>query len=276
MSSVSPYAYEWLETVGLGVYVCPECAGGASSERSCNIFYHAGRRFAKCHRASCGAIWSVGGYQRSGLGQIAAPGASPEVLRPYTEDRRPLPADMARHLADKYGFIPPGTQMGGRYEPSYDKQRYLVPILAPSGSERGVMEMLLGSNKYRKIWKAKAEPMISWTPEADYYDGVYLVEDQISALKLHHVASIRAIALLGISLNAESVAEIQRNARHVTIALDADATAKAFLLARKWGSAFKSCEVCVLTQDIKDMSFKDIQGLMHDRGHLPTSSGGEF
>lgn len=203
--------------------------------------------------------------------EIAAPGASPEVLRPYTGDRFPLTGRPVaeNRIIERFGFSPPG--MGTvAYTVPVDAEPFLLPILAPNGSERGVMEAVYGRNKRRRIWKAKHEPMISWTREGDHYDGVYLVEDQISALKLHHVASIRAVALLGTSLNAESVAEIQRTARHVTIALDSDATGKAFLLARKWGAAFKSCAVQILTKDIKDQSFQEIRELV--RAHQDTPS----
>lgn len=272
----SPYVYDWLESATGGYHTCPHCGGGSTSESSCSVFWHADRKYAKCHRASCGLVISVGGrYQGRGHEGIAAPAASPSVLRPYTGDRYDPGYSTRKLCIERWGFLPEGIQTVA-YGTERQDTPFLIPILAPNGAERGLMEAVYGSNKRRRIWRSVEGPCISWTPEADYYDGVYLVEDQISALKLHHVASIRACALLGTSLNAESVAEIQRTARNVTIALDADATAKAFLLARKWGAAFKSCEVCILTQDIKDMSFKDIQGLMHDRGHIPTSSGGEF
>lgn len=264
-----------IDDLGVGRHACPVCGGGRTRERSFSVwsvngFYLVGQ----CKRASCG-FTVQGSYLGSGYTTYAAPEPSAEVLRPYTGDRYALGPTATRLCVDRWGWVPTGTQTVA-YGTELADIPFILPILAPNGSERGVMEAVYGPNKRRRIWKAKDEPMISWTPAGNYYDGVYLVEDQISALKLHHIASIRACALLGTSLNAVSVAEIQRNARHVTIALDADATAKAFLLARKWGSAFKSCNVQILTQDIKDMSFKDIQGLMKDAGHIPLSSGGEF
>lgn len=261
-----------VSSYGLGRFVCPSCGGGSSREKSLLIGDYYGRLSAHCFRAGCGG-WGYG--LGSGHAGNAAPAASPSVLRPYTGDRVPLRIQNQEHLLELFGFVPKGTQTVGYTTERLDCP-YVLPIVAPNGSERGVMEAVYGPHKRRRIWKAKDEPMISWTAEGDYYDGVYLVEDQISALKLYHFASIRACALLGTSLNAESVAEIQRNARHVTIALDADATANAFLLARRWGAAFKSCNVQILTKDFKDMSPTEIMGLMKDAGHIPTQCGGEF
>jgi hypothetical protein len=253
--------------------ICPVCEGGRSGERSFNEYDYAGTHYGKCHRASCGFIISTPLHTYSGSLLMSAPGASPEVLRPYTGDSVALRPNDKRHLTRRFGFVPEGIRTVA-YTCNLADTTYLIPILAPNGSQRGVMEASWGEFKRRRIWKAKHEPMISWTPEGDYYDGVYLVEDQISALKLHNVASVRGCALLGTSLNAESVAEIQRNARHVTIALDADATAKAFLLARKWGAAFKSCHVQILTKDLKDCTVQEIKQMVTDAGHCDFS--GEF
>jgi DNA primase len=78
-----------------------------------------------------------------------------------------------------------------------------------------------------------------------------------------HMSDLDAVALLGTGLNADKVREIQQVAQHlpVYIALDADATSQAFVLARKWGSAFMSCRVVVLDKDIKDMSDDEIKAL---------------
>jgi hypothetical protein len=117
-------------------------------------------------------------------------------------------------------------------------------------------------------------PVMSWYHvEGNAEDGdrgVYVVEDQISAMRLieyfeqqwpGHDAS--AVALLGTGLNASKVAEIQRVARDrpVHIALDADATGHAFAMARKWGQAFARCRVVVLSKDIKDSTDKELTEL---------------
>jgi hypothetical protein len=119
----------------------------------------------------------------------------------------------------------------------------------------------------------KDEPVLSWyhpSGNIEEYDrGIYLVEDQLSAMRLieyfetqwpGHNAS--AVALLGSGINASKVGEIQRadrdHNRTVHIALDKDATGAAFAMARKWGQAFTECHVLVLDKDIKDMSDDEV------------------
>jgi DNA primase len=73
--------------------------------------------------------------------------------------------------------------------------------------------------------------------------------------------TLRAVAILGTGVNAEKIAEIQKKSTHVLIALDADATGQAFAMARKWGNAFDTCRVIVLSKDIKDSSDEELATL---------------
>lgn len=256
---------EYVLLNGPGRYLCPDCEGGSSREKSLNIWRSGWEMLAKCHRAGCGAFakYPVRDYQE---GPMAAHKPPEEVLRPYTGDRFPLTRATIDRFEAKYGFLPRGMS-GVAYTTTLDQEPILIPILAPNGQERGVVRRILGDvprgTPKSVIYKAKDEPMISWSPRAYGEAATYvlLVEDQISALKWRQVREGRACALLGTNLTTSAVAEIQRHAKHVTIALDADATAKAFLLARKWGHAFSSCKVMILQRDIKDMSAEDIAEL---------------
>lgn len=240
-----------------GHHCCPECL---SRERSFSVWEENGLRHGYCHRASCGAALTVAVWGSSGSGENTAPTPSPSVLRPYTGDRVPLRESDRLFLREQYGFMPHCQTVG--YTTPYGAQPFIFPILAPNGSERGVLEMKV-SPKYRRIWKAKEEPMISWTPAYSRgADTIWIVEDVVSAAKLWGFAPVRAVALLGTHMTQDAAAEIQRHAQHVVIALDADATGKAFLMARRWGAAFKSCQVQILTHDIKDLSVDEIQALV--------------
>lgn len=233
--------------------MCPHCG---SNESSCSVWDEGGSRHVKCHRASCGAYMRFPVYGATSNDKYEQTIAN-NMLQPFPGHKFPSNMDPV-----------PGVEQD-------NWGNWLIPILGPDSRERGIMQYWRNP-KRRKIWKAKHEPMLSWTPTGDFYDGVWLVEDQISAWKLWDVASVRAVALLGTDLSAEKVAEIQKHANHVTIALDADATAKAFILARKWGAAFQSCRVWILTRDIKDMSAKDIQRMAIDAGHCDFSSERSF
>ena len=247
---------EWAFSVVPGRHTCQQCNGGSTRERSCNVWDSSGYRFALCHRASCGAFakYPLLWYSET---EKAAVMASNEVLSPYTGDRYPLRPNEREWFREKFGCLADQEAVG--YGAAIG--RCIMPIRSPDGAERGVMEWGYRP-KHRRIWKAKNEPMIHWTQEADYFDGVYLVEDWLSAEKLWETSSVRAVALLGTSLNAPAVAEIQAHANHCVIALDSDATTKAFMLARRWGAAFSSCMVQVLTRDIKDMPAEEIQQMV--------------
>jgi 5S rRNA maturation endonuclease (ribonuclease M5) len=108
------------------------------------------------------------------------------------------------------------------------------------------------------------EPVQSWVGDR-YWSTVVLVEDHISAMRVEYDADKTAIALLGTGINEEKVAEIQRHARHVLIALDSDATGQAFAHARKFGQAFDTCRVVILTQDIKDSNREMVRSLFAGR-----------
>lgn len=245
----------WAFTVQPGYHQCPVCQ---APERACHVFEAGGKRHVYCFRASCGAKASFPLGGSSGGEGIASPGASQEVLRPFTGYTLPIYnyPNVLDRFKQKYGFNPGGAISTC----TYGGAPLIIPILAPNGSVRGHVEktgLFPGEQKTNRIWKARHEPMISWTPGGNSKRTVLMVEDQISALKYYGKTGERAVALLGTNLTMEAIAEVQLLTDHLVIALDADATAKAFRLARKYGSAFKSCQVKILTKDIKDDSMYD-------------------
>lgn len=279
-----------------GRYLCPICEGGSSREKSLNIWSDGYYAIAKCHRASCGAFAKIpefGRYRDRGIPEKASLKPSPELLSPYAGDMYPLSnyPNVLKRFRELYGFDGKGV-----YTVTYGTANppLIIPILDPNGQVRGHVVktgLFPREQKSNRIYKAKHEPMISWSPSYKFSyeddDSVTLVEDQISALKYTLAGRGRAVALLGTSLNMESVAEIQRVADHVTIALDADATVQAFRLARRWGSAFKSCQVKILERDIKnDSQYNQVHPTVspgsvsiidsHSFRHNPSFDSGSF
>lgn len=251
---------EFLEGKIAGRYLCPECEGGSSNEKSLNIWRDGYYAMAKCHRASCGAWAKLPSYPGSSLEAKASPVPPVEVLRPYTRDSYPLAGRPLEIFKKKYGFTPPDSIRTVAYGTLLIDTPIIIPILAPNGIIRGHVFKtgFAGGRKQNIIYKAKHEPMISWSRVCSQGNkNVLLVEDQISALKYTRKTGEIACALLGTNLTLTAVSEIQRHAEHVTIALDADASAKSFRLARRYGAAFKSCQVKILERDIKDDSQYD-------------------
>lgn len=275
--------------LGVGQFasqLCPSCDGGASKERSLSLdvatngvikFY--------CHRAVCNFQGSC--YSHSGL-QVNE--RAPEILANVNR-LNPLDADLYPLGAKDLDYFE------GRYRIGRDRagaairrtaSRYALAIFTPAGAIRGwITRRPYGdspadttASRNDSQYSAKAltfmerdEPVQSWyhtqSRTGGYDKGVFLVEDQLSAMRLIEYFeaelpsdSASAVALLGTGVNASKVAEIQRQKPcRVSICLDKDATGAAFAMARKWGQAFNHTRVIVLEKDIKDCSDDEIAEL---------------
>jgi hypothetical protein len=115
-------------------------------------------------------------------------------------------------------------------------------------------------NKYKEITSERSVKAV-------------LVEDVISATKIAHLPiflsrssrKYAGIALLGTDLNTEKVKDIlAAGYNKVIIALDPDATSKAFKLQKEYGLFFSSLEVRVLPEDPKDMPYAKLETLLNE------------
>lgn len=251
---------------------CPDCGHPTLSvtKRDGKVLYH-------CWRATCGIRGVLELVGRDALAQNTE--IVPREEEPY---RGPI-----TFLSDREEAI-----LGERFRLSMKSiskwvrsngARYILPIYTREKWLRGyvVREPWAGTElPATKLFSpdpksqifggcGSGRPVQSWyrpnsrSDENDIYvsDTVVLVEDQISAMRVTQDLQLDSVALLGVSLNAEKVADIQADKRGVVIALDADATRTAFEHARVWGQAFQSCRVVILTKDIKDMTLEEIRAL---------------
>jgi hypothetical protein len=277
---------ELAQQIGVGQFgaeLCPDCRGGSSKERSLSIevgqngiikFY--------CHRASCG--FSGNAYlspTASHLGIKQASESRERGQNPLTEPVSPLSEREVAFFLSRYG-IPEASLESRVYR---TESRYALPLLRRDGTRRGFITRRpypgspadtaanrndpQAANKTLTYLEAD-EPCLSWYG-ASRPECLVLVEDQLSAMRLTsfweslegEAYPVTAAAILGTGVNAEKIREIQQVAQScdVWIALDADATGQAFAMCRKWGSAFKRCNVCVLSKDIKDSSDEELSSL---------------
>lgn len=179
----------------------------------------------------------------------------------YFDSRYQIPPDVSRR------YIRVAREAG----------RYALPIYGPDNAQRGVVLRCPWPGAPRQAvknipkadtYKYSLEPLQShyWTSywgEAERDRGwipLVIVEDQLSAIKLA-AYGYDSVAFLGVPdtrangySGADRVMEIARRAKDgpVIIALDSDATEAAFLFVRKWGHAFKSIRVAILSMDLKD------------------------
>ena len=92
-----------------------------------------------------------------------------------------------------------------------------------------------------------------------------IVEDIPSAARAARYGN--AIALLGTGVGADYAGEIAAHRTRIVWALDADATAQALRLQRRYSLLFEESYVKVLRCDLKDMpeeELKQLMGEIHD------------
>jgi hypothetical protein len=260
------------ESLGVGQWasrMCPDCEGGESKERSLSLnVQQNGIIEYYCHRSACGfkgTIYINPAEARLGIiSRDPVPRQRPVLEEPVA----PLSEREEAFFLSRYGIHT-------THERIYRTDtRYALPILRPDGTRRGFITRRpydgspadTAANRNHPNWSTKTltyleveEPCQSWY---GYGETVIIVEDPLSAMRIvSFKPSSRAVAILGTGVNAAKIGEIQRLSRHVQIALDADATSQAFTMARKWGNAFATCRVCVLSKDIKDSTDEELSQL---------------
>lgn len=202
--------------------------------------------------------------------------SGPSELTPYEGDIAELWESDMEYFAERYQIS--SSVAGKNIKRGFS--RYLLPIWTPHGSVRGYVARLawpdaplsflpLPSSKKALTYMHESGPVQSYyTPynvSADWQKTI-IVEDQLSAIKAS-VAGFNAWAMLGMPASDKldsyngadrirEIASLQPN--EVIVALDADATDKAFWFARKWGLAFNKIRVAILARDIKDTPLADI------------------
>lgn len=276
------------QQLGVGQFasqLCPQCDGGPSKERSLSMdvgtngvikFY--------CHRGTC--EFQGNAYSTPGLSVHERPQFDTvSHLNPLDADLYPLSENELVYFEERYHI----GRVRANKSIRRTNHRYALAVFGPTGICRGWITRRPYSDSPADTEASRAdshfgvkvltymekdEPVLSWYRN-DFDDppylGVYLVEDQLSAMRLlayfeseygeQYTASVAA--LMGTGINASKVAEIQRVAgdSRVHIALDKDATGAAFAMARKWGQAFNECRVVVLDKDIKDCTDDEVAQL---------------
>lgn len=243
--------------------VCPSCHGGASQERSMNIQRTSEGVLYKCHRATCDAR----GFTGSSAASLPykTPDRTPEQ---YEDELLPLDKVDKEFFSDRFELERPEDNIMRNQH-----GEYVLPIYGPDQYIRGynVRQPWEGAPRNGRTQRPKARVyMHSLQPVQSTYVGsrdyriVVLVEDQVSAIKAAQYASVEhAVALIGCHLDIPRVREIAMlRPSQVLLALDSDATDKAFKLAREFGLAFPKMRVVILDRDIKDTPKNEIDTVL--------------
>jgi hypothetical protein len=247
---------------------CPECRQEHFSitRTADGIAFH-------CHRASCGVSGFVPDHGIAGGYGYTAPerrGAE-QHLMPYTKRLGDLTVFDAAYFSARFGL----TDAAYDIRVALDEDAYALIIRDPKGWARGmVIRQPVWSGEpaaprhgrygapRAKVYQAEGGAALAWYSLPPLLDvslvkrkRTVIVEDQISAMRAAR-AGYRAVSLLGtnVTMSNGQVQEIAQNSPNgVILALDADATDKAFEIGRKWGMAFASFRVAILTCDVKDI-----------------------
>lgn len=243
---------------------CPHC--NARDERSLAVTRVALGIVYRCHRATC----NTSSFIPTAGEILPAPdkeSSRERSFRPFTGERFPLSDASLQFFAEHYEL----ARATARLFIEETKTEYALPIFDSLGHIRGYnirqpwkLAPMPGRQDCPKslIYMESSGPVQSWY----YHHGqlpFVLVEDQLSAIKLYASGIANAVALLGTYIDAERVREIAMlHPKEVIIALDSDATSRAFLAAKKWGLAFRKIRVAMLSKDLKDIPMNDFNEVL--------------
>ena len=193
-------------------------------------------------------------------------------------DFYPLSQDAVDLLKEKYGLTEQQIRYSG-VKLTYDK-RLAFPIRSPNNVHKGYSirkekELYSGTREYGSIPKAWKFIKDDESSQASWYrckrhskknsDQLVVVEDMLSAVRL--TPHCDSVALLGTNLLRPVIQAIkQHRYETVWLALDDDATRKAFSLVRRFQSELPNMNVMYLAKDIKNMSEDELQEQMTNYG----------
>lgn len=258
-----------MEALGLPVgsvsqhSVCPVCNGGNSREKSFSVKRELGGLFYRCWRSKCGAhghVYSSGAPtddEAPRKRQFGAWKGHTEALSEGTLNELQIRWGLDRGVLSREG-VKWDTEGG----------RVVFPIYDSLGRDMGVVRRSLDPNKKPKTlthWEDNAE-VSGHFPISNYRMWhIWLVEDIPSALRL--TKYVDAAALLGTNITDAMVADLKRaDYTQIHLALDPDATGKAFAHKDRLGLLFGNFSVIPLSKDIKDMNENELEKLMYVYG----------
>lgn len=254
---------EYYAESGEGRIVCPVCLGG-SDEEACMTVYESdsGGVLATCHRANC-PVDTVVALSNTCRVVGADPPSNKEVCKEHRQRIRtdPLQSGTYKWLQGKYEF-----QFNPRLMYKYvleTADSVVFPMYDYSGTQHGnIVKPRHPKNGYKSLTylSNKEYDGMSWYTTGELSDpDVFVVEDVISALCLHHLRSA-VVSLNGTHMNRDRIDTLLRHKWRVVLMLDADATRKAVKYAAMYGPDV--VRVVRLVRDIKDMSNDDVKALL--------------
>lgn len=250
-----------------GHFYCPSC--GAQHEQSLAITRrHGGGLVWVCHRASCGFKGHIRGSGHPAV--VGLPSIPKKAHKPLEAVWDSPTEEEMEFLRNRYGMDPSYFLMDRK------SNRYGFPILSPEW-KRPVLGWTLRAFDGRKpkslTYKlSESRELMDWHLRGGNPPVVFLVEDQISAMKINSLG-YSSIALCGVHLNLARVREIKEYFSKVVILLDPDALSMALAHKKNFGVFFDYCEVGRLKADPKDTPIKELQEFLRIESERAETAG---
>jgi len=233
--------------------VCPRCDGGSTRESCLSIRYSedAVTTF-KCFRSTCGWFGMTAMDNRARVETKKL-----KVGRVYRNPTIPLQGNYVSILRDRYQLRRASAD-GHGWRISEHGEELVMPVLDRYGRERGHVTRTFETPKRCYTYKATVQPWLDWWFDDLNSAPVVVVEDCLSACRLHGLG-YNACTLLGTSMSTEQAREIADTAgdRAVHLALDRDAFDKAMKLRDRHAHVLRIDTVACLTVDIKNIEHDD-------------------
>lgn len=237
--------------------VCPSCNGGSTHERSLSVTVTDEGVLYQCFRNKCDVAGILGGTpsKRSLEKKLK------KEKRRWEGETSALPKPVLAIIKERWGIDDPRNwyftrDFGGRIAFS---------IRTPKNTHRGYqLRQIAKESRWPKAltYVNEGEPGLSWYRQFTT-SPLVLVEDIPSAVRASKY--VNAVALLGTNCTEQGAEEIRvHRTGPVYVALDNDATAQAFKLARRYGLLWGEVSVLPLTHDIKDSTEDMVQALLEE------------
>lgn len=235
---------------------CPSCG----RPKKFSITKLEGRAIYHCFRPAC-ELYKGGATGPTGTNLVRTRLTEQKAaFTPYEGELERPSDDWIEYLRTQIGWTEEHFDIG---RPMYapEDHRVAFPVFSPLGRRRGwVLRSYSNAIPKTLTYMDAAEPSISWYLPHPNNLSVWVVEDIPSAVR---VAKYRnAVALCGTGCGEEVIAEISKQCRVVTWALDADATESALQLQSRYRLMFERSVVQVLDRDIKDMDEELLESVL--------------
>lgn len=238
--------------------VCPFCKGGSTKEKSLSISRDGDDVFYYCFRANCSARGVIRSNSNGSL-VVPATGTPAEVVPPIY----PLDEEDFAFFRKKFELYDEEIVLlaAGKFS----RKTYAYSVYNHMGYTVGYTDRSYAGRTTKAIMRPRKRA-IHYSPSAweDKSAAIYLVEDQVSAIKLGRHCP--AVALLGTWLTPEEACALSYQTGTLHVCLDPDARVAALRLKRLYGMLFREVHIHTLAKDPKDMTDEELVAITHQPG----------